>query len=145
MKSFAADFTEQPFLCPECGGEQAYNIINVSPIFDPDDPITNILEWISCKQCGAEIPAHIAERWNGCTNEQAQKEWLDTYRDSSQQARFDDAAARFDDKFGFPPFFDGMSNQNMISNSFIEKVKKAVDMNEPGIDRSDYFPDDRNL
>ena len=145
MKSFDPNFTGEPFLCPECGGEEPYIVMEVSTVYDPDDPVSSVLEWISCKQCGVNIPAHIAERWDGLTTEKAKKEWLDIYKKPSQQERFDEAAEMFYDKFGFPPFFEGMSDHDMYSNSFIDKVNKSVDDNNPDIDISDYFPDGRNL
>ncbi|NQY26643.1 MAG: hypothetical protein HRT92_05640 [Piscirickettsiaceae bacterium] len=136
---------EDSFLCPECGGEEPYIVTEVSTVYDPDDPVSAVLEWISCKQCHAEIPAHIAERWNNITIEQAQKEWRDTYREPSQTERFDEAAEMFYDKFGFTPFFNGMSHHDMLLNSFIDRVNKAVEMNDPDIDISEYFPDGQNL
>ncbi|MDC9725448.1 MAG: hypothetical protein PSN44_05970 [Gammaproteobacteria bacterium] len=76
---------ENNFLCPECGGDKAYSVMEVSTVYDPDDPISGILEWISCEQCQNDIPAHIAERWNGLTTEQARQEWQDVYRTKSKR------------------------------------------------------------
>ncbi|MBE0440389.1 MAG: hypothetical protein IBX57_11675 [Gammaproteobacteria bacterium] len=145
MKSFDPNFTDEPFLCPECGGDKAYLAKHVSIEFVPDDPVTHILEWIECKQCHSDIPAHIAERWNGLTVEQAKQEWRELYRDEDVNTRFDEAVERFNSKFGFLPFFDGMSMEQMKEGAFIELINQAVDNNDPDIDLTDYFPDGRNL
>ena len=70
------------FLCPECVGNTPDMAMQVSPAFDSDDPVSGILEWISCAECGAVIPAHIAERWDNLSIDEARKAWREIYQNN---------------------------------------------------------------
>ena len=76
------DSNEQSFLCPECGSEQAGICCMVSTRFspDPDDVWSGVLQIIECAHCGFSIPAHLGERWDGLSIEDAQQEWREQYR-----------------------------------------------------------------
>ncbi len=52
----------------------------VSPVFNPDDQASHVLEWMSCEECGSIIPAHIAERWENQSIDDARKEWQEIYK-----------------------------------------------------------------
>jgi hypothetical protein len=73
---------DQPFICPECGSGEAGIVAHISP--DPrligTDPWAGVLETIQCGNCRRNIPAHLAERWNGLSLEEARKEWRKVYR-----------------------------------------------------------------
>jgi len=69
------------FICPECGSKRTPDEeVHVSPIENDDDPATHVLQWIKCAQCGVFIPAHIAERWDDLSIDDAKKDWLEYYR-----------------------------------------------------------------
>lgn len=63
----------------------------------------------------------------------------------AQLAKLDAALERFNNKFGFYPFFDGLDESLMYEDRFIKKLDNAIDKNDPDIDLSDYFPDGVNL
>ncbi len=46
------------------------------------DPWRGVLQIITCGDCGRDVPAHLAERWNGLTVDEARRDWLAVYRDS---------------------------------------------------------------
>ncbi|MDT8371682.1 MAG: hypothetical protein RQ783_06795 [Gammaproteobacteria bacterium] len=92
MKSFDPNFTDEPFLCPNCGSTRCAGSVHVSipfpEVMNSSDPWSGVLEWQTCQQCKKSIPAHIAERWNGMTIEQAKQEWQDGIRKrSTKKAR----------------------------------------------------------
>lgn len=68
------------FLCPECGSREAGIVELVEPGLDADDPRSGVLRWITCADCGFEIPAHIGELRDGVSPEEARREWLEVYR-----------------------------------------------------------------
>lgn len=70
----------QHFICPECGNTEPGEETMVSPEFDINDPRTEVMQWLRCNQCGVNIPAHIAERWDNLTEEEARQAWHDKYR-----------------------------------------------------------------
>ncbi len=72
---------ENKFLCPECGADCAGIVSMVSAGFDSEDPLSGVLQWISCEKCKTNIPAHLAELWDGLTEEGAKKEWRKMYRE----------------------------------------------------------------
>jgi len=41
---------------------------------------SGILQQYECSKCHMTIPAHLAERWNGISYEQAVEEWQKRYR-----------------------------------------------------------------
>ena len=68
------------FICPECGSTNAGGDVLISTDYDPEEPWSEILRTITCGGCGREIPAHLGERWNGRSVEEARKEWREVYR-----------------------------------------------------------------
>ena len=70
------------FLCPECGGDVAVAEMRVQTHFDPTEPWSGVLRRITCAQCERSIPAHLAERWDGMTIDDARSEWRERYRDA---------------------------------------------------------------
>lgn len=62
-----------------------------------------------------------------------------------QLTKLDEALDRFNDKFGFMPFFSGLDETVMAEDSFINKLNAAIEHDDPEIDISDYFPDGENL
>jgi len=48
----------------------------------PRQPLVSSTKRITCNQYGSDIPAHLAERWNGISVEDARKAWIEKYRDS---------------------------------------------------------------
>jgi cobalamin biosynthesis Co2+ chelatase CbiK len=62
-----------------------------------------------------------------------------------QKNKLYSALGRYETEFNIMPFFDGMGEEEMLDDSFIDKVNKAVDENNPEIDLSDYFPEGRNI
>ncbi len=39
-----------------------------------------VLQTFDCAECFNTIPAHLAQRWEGMTIEEAQQEWADVFR-----------------------------------------------------------------
>jgi len=52
----------------------------VSTVFAEGDAWSGVLERISCARCGFIIPAHLAQRWDDISVEQARREWSEIYR-----------------------------------------------------------------
>ena len=73
------------FICSECGSLEASLHTMVSPIPDADDAWSDILQTMTCAGCGFDIPAHLAERWDGITIEQAQQEWRKIYKPTASR------------------------------------------------------------
>jgi RNA polymerase subunit RPABC4/transcription elongation factor Spt4 len=73
------------FICPECGSRETGIVSLVEREFVKGDAWSAILQEYQCPQCHSIIPAHLAERWDNLTVEQAQKEWRDIYRDSQPE------------------------------------------------------------
>ena len=74
---------EQEFICPECRSTESKYEQYVSrdpPVPKDKNPWSSVLQIITCKQCHREIPAHLGERWNNISIEDAQKEWKKEYR-----------------------------------------------------------------
>lgn len=64
---------------------------------------------------------------------------------TEQRNKLDNALNRFHTQFGYYPFFDGMSEESMLSDAFIHLLNLAVSNNNPEIDLSNFFPEGRNL
>ena len=47
---------------------------------DPDDPWSNILQQLECAKCENFIPAHLGERWNNITIQDAKDEWISRFK-----------------------------------------------------------------
>lgn len=87
------DDGQADFVCPECGSTHPATARMIGrhsmPVGD-SDPWAAVLQVISCASCGCRIPAHLAERWDGRSVEQARREWAETYR-AWPDAREDEA------------------------------------------------------
>jgi hypothetical protein len=68
------------FICPNCGGRVPGTITNISTVGPTDDPWSKILQTTDCVLCRQTIPAHLGERWNNISIEEARKEWLEVYK-----------------------------------------------------------------
>ena len=68
------------FICPECGSHDSGMELMVSPDVNKLDSWSHVLQRIQCARCQSTIPAHLAERWNNLSVEEAQKEWRKDYR-----------------------------------------------------------------
>ncbi len=67
------DLTAQPFICPNCRSTKCRGQAFVDPgwtfgIGNPSEsPWDFVFQLRFCGECGATIPAHLAERWEGMT------------------------------------------------------------------------------
>ena len=68
------------FQCPECGSIKIKSQLYVSTVPDPDDPWSSVLQQLECEGCNSYIPAHLGERWNNISYEDAKKEWIKIYK-----------------------------------------------------------------
>ncbi len=86
------DLTAQPFICPNCQSSNCSGLAFVDPawtfgIGSPSgSPWDFVMQLRFCGECGASIPAHLAERWEGMTVDEAEEEWECKYRDHSYDA-----------------------------------------------------------
>jgi hypothetical protein len=71
---------KEGFICPNCGSTEAEFMTMVSSIPDGEDPWSSVLQVLTCAKCKRKIPAHLGERWNDRTVEEARSEWSETYR-----------------------------------------------------------------
>ncbi len=53
---------------------------------ESESPWDFVFQLRFCGECGAVIPAHLAERWEGMTLEEAEEEWARLYRDRPYDA-----------------------------------------------------------
>ncbi|MDC9725447.1 MAG: hypothetical protein PSN44_05965 [Gammaproteobacteria bacterium] len=65
--------------------------------------------------------------------------------EQNQNDRFNAAIGQFIDRFGYPPFFDGMTVEQMQEDLFIDLINQAVENNDPDINLTSFFPDGRNV
>jgi len=71
------------FLCPNCGSTESKDeqYVSVDPPAPKDkNPWSSVLQIITCKQCHREIPAHLGERWDNRSIEDAKKEWIEQFK-----------------------------------------------------------------
>ena len=68
------------FICPECGSHRARPKVFVSAVIREGNPWSVVLQRVQCAKCSAMVPAHLAERWDGMSEGEAQAEWQQTYR-----------------------------------------------------------------
>src|SRR5690606_23372053 len=88
----AIPHVEGECVCPECGNTDTFNMetTHSSPSFpfDESNPWSAIQKSSCCPDCGYEIPAHLGERWNGISVDEAKDRWkvfkeaIDNRRDS---------------------------------------------------------------
>jgi len=69
------------FICPNCNSKEILEQMFLS-IEAPNnsDPWSSISQVIKCEGCKKTIPAHLGERWDGITFEEAKKEYLEKYK-----------------------------------------------------------------
>jgi hypothetical protein len=72
----------ETFLCPECGSLNAAIVQMIETVPDDADPWSGILKTVSCSDCNSIIPAHLAERWDRITIDEARCEWRKIYRNT---------------------------------------------------------------
>jgi len=72
--------TRGPFVCPECGSKERPTRALVEPIGEMDDPWSAITEVLTCTGCGSDVPAHLGERWDGLSEDDAEDQWHEVYR-----------------------------------------------------------------
>jgi hypothetical protein len=68
------------FICPECGHNESREIIFHESKPRNQDPWSNVFQIMTCGKCQSQIPAHLGERWDGLSMEDAKKEWKKVYR-----------------------------------------------------------------
>ena len=68
------------FQCPECGSINIKSQLYVSTVPDPNDPWSSVLQQLECGGCNSYIPAHLGERWDNISYEDAKKEWIKKYK-----------------------------------------------------------------
>ena len=66
-------------------GERLVAMVQSFP--DETDPWSGILQRIQCGSCHSVIPAHLGERWDEISVEEAKHEWQTVYR--STQPKID--------------------------------------------------------
>ena len=64
------------FICPNCNSKDILDQKFVS-IEKPkyEDPWSSVTQIIKCANCKKNIPAHLGERWNNISIEQAKEEF----------------------------------------------------------------------
>ncbi len=84
------DLTAQPFFCPNCRSRNCGGFAFVSPqpfrVGRPFSPWQVVQQICFCADCDATIPAHLAGRWQGATEEDVIHEWENIYRDRAYDA-----------------------------------------------------------
>ena len=68
------------FICPECNFTEFKSYLCVSTIPESKDPWSSVLQKYECAKCKNYIPAHLGERWDDVSLDEAQKEWLEIYK-----------------------------------------------------------------
>jgi hypothetical protein len=71
---------DQNFICPECGSTAVGCSVFVSTSYDKNDPWSAVLQRCVCLNCQSTIPAHLGERWNDMTYDEACAEWRLIYK-----------------------------------------------------------------
>ena len=77
------------FLCPECGSKDGGLETLIDKVMNEKskDPWVSVLQEIECSSCGSVIPAHLAERWDNRSIEDAKKEWKEKYKKNNQKQK----------------------------------------------------------
>ena len=71
------------FICPECGSDQYTKGAFVSkepPMTKSKNPWDSVTQTMKCSSCKRIIPAHLGERWDKITIDEAKKEWNDDFK-----------------------------------------------------------------
>ena len=93
---------ENKFICPECGSKECEDqtFLSKEPpqetspqlsfpeLSKKSDPWTSVLQQMKCSSCKKNIPAHLGERWDNMSIEDAQKEWKELYRKTNHLQNF---------------------------------------------------------
>jgi hypothetical protein len=80
------------FICPECGSQENSDELFISkePILGASykkDPWNGVLQQMECVSCNMVIPAHLGQRWNNISIEQAQQEWKAIYKKNNKKQK----------------------------------------------------------
>ena len=83
---------EKKFVCPECSSQDEPNELFISkePVLGASpkkDPWDSVLQQMECISCNMVIPAHLGERWNNISIEQAQQEWKTIYKKNNKKQK----------------------------------------------------------
>jgi hypothetical protein len=73
------------FVCTECGSFESAGGFSRPPSSDDRGPWSGVRDAIRCARCGYGIPAHLGERWDGMTIEQARETWLRVFRPTASR------------------------------------------------------------
>ena len=73
------------FICPECGGTEPGLVEFIEPSGVTSNPWGKVYEIQTCSTCQFRIPAHLAERWEGISEEEARAEWRRDFRRDSRR------------------------------------------------------------
>ena len=71
------------FICPECGSNEYSEGAFISrepPMKKSKNPWNSVLQTIKCLSCKKTIPAHLGERWDKMSIDEAKKEWKKEYK-----------------------------------------------------------------
>ena len=81
MRDKFKKMNDDKFICPNCECEEIFEQKFLS-IEEPNDsnPWSSVTQVIKCDGCKKTIPAHLGERWDGITLEQAKKEYSEKYK-----------------------------------------------------------------
>ena len=68
--------TINDFICPNCNSKEILEekFISIAPS-QSKDPWTGVSQIIKCARCKKNIPAHLGERWDNISIEQAKVEF----------------------------------------------------------------------
>lgn len=67
------------FLCPACGSDDEGPRAFIEPSTS-EGPWASVTETIVCGGCGRAIPAHLGERWEDLSAEDAAVEWQNKFK-----------------------------------------------------------------
>ena len=71
------------FLSPNCGSTESTveQYVSMDPPVPKDkNPWSSVLQTITCQKCLKKIPAHLGERWDNRSIEDAKKEWIEQFK-----------------------------------------------------------------
>ena len=91
---FSEDEMAKEFICPECGSKEEPEELFISkgPPSNSSSknsgPWDSVLQQMKCVSCHMIIPAHLGQRWNDLSLEQALKQWKDLYKKNNKKQKF---------------------------------------------------------
>ena len=69
--------SNENFICPNCNSKEILEQMFLSiEATNNSDPWSSVTQVIKCDSCKKTIPAHLGERWDGITFEEARKEYF---------------------------------------------------------------------